>query len=145
MEAWSVPQTPQNMSDGVPLLKNFVDHLTDTSIDTKNNVKKFLNGSFSANARLLLTLGQRHLGVPGTYAEEPPFPDLQLLLQAYKIKIEGKGNLCLRVANSSLAVMHHRILATASILRMIQTNLPPKPLSSHNSPLLPTTSFSTHW
>ena len=88
------PKPHKNMSDVVPLLNIFLDHWTDTSTDTKNNVKKFLNDTFSANAKLLSTLGHRNLGIPGTYAEERPLPGLQLLLQAYKIKTEEKKRNC---------------------------------------------------
>ena len=83
------------MTDVVPLLNIVLDHWTDTSTDTKNDVKKLLNDTFSSNARLLLTLGQCHLGVLGTYAEERPLSGIQLLLQAYKVKIEGQRELVL--------------------------------------------------
>ena len=83
------------MSDIVPALNIFLDHWTDTSTNTKNCVKKLLDNTFSSNAKLLSTLGQRHIGVLGTYAEERPLPGIQTLLQAYKIKTEGHKELVL--------------------------------------------------
>ena len=49
----------------------------------------------SKSSSLLSTLGQRHIGVLGTYAEERPLPAIQTLLQAYKIKNEGHKELVL--------------------------------------------------
>ena len=83
------------MSDIVPALNIFLDHWTDTSTDIKNCVKKLLDNTFSSNAKLLSTLGQRHIGVIGTYTEERPLPAIQTLLQAYKIKNEGHKELVL--------------------------------------------------
>ena len=89
------PKPNKYMNDIVPALNIFLDHWTDTSTDTKNCVKKLLDNTFSSNAKLLSTLGQRHIGVLGTYAEERPLSGIQLLLQAYKIKTEGQRELVL--------------------------------------------------